>query len=202
MRLSSGALLYHSRFRYVDRVERHKDVVNAFGIEHGSAFAITTQVAEMSLDLSADLLITELAPIPALIQRLGRLNRRAKPDGSSGIRPFIVTEPESPLPYRLDALVSSRDWLKALGDLPRSQADLVSPDVWHQEPLPKSTGQPTLQTAQFIWLDGGFCTEAWPLREASPGLDVILRSDVERLEATPDFAGGVPNPDASASART
>ena len=31
-------------------------------------FAATTQVAEMSLDLSADLLVTDLAPIPALIQ--------------------------------------------------------------------------------------------------------------------------------------
>ncbi len=42
------------------------------------ALAVTTQVAEMSLDISADLLVTDLAPVPALIQRLGRLNRRAR----------------------------------------------------------------------------------------------------------------------------
>lgn len=35
-------------------------------------------MAEMSLDLSATLLVTDLAPVPALIQRLGRLNRRAE----------------------------------------------------------------------------------------------------------------------------
>ncbi len=59
--------IYHSRFRYIDRVERHGDVIKAFDIEAnpGFALAITTQVAEMSLDLSADLLVTHLAPIPA-----------------------------------------------------------------------------------------------------------------------------------------
>ena len=60
--------VYHSRFRYVDRSRRHRDVIDAFRKPEQCALLIATQVAEMSLDLSADLLITDLAPIPALIR--------------------------------------------------------------------------------------------------------------------------------------
>jgi CRISPR-associated endonuclease/helicase Cas3 len=53
-------LPYHSRDRYEDRLERHRAVVTAFAQEemHG-VLAVTTQVCEISLDLSADLLVTE-----------------------------------------------------------------------------------------------------------------------------------------------
>ncbi|NOT56087.1 MAG: CRISPR-associated endonuclease Cas3'', partial [Deltaproteobacteria bacterium] len=50
-------LIYHSRFRYEDRVRQHGRVIDAFRAP-GSVLAIATQVAEMSLDLSADLLVT------------------------------------------------------------------------------------------------------------------------------------------------
>ncbi|NJL03180.1 MAG: CRISPR-associated helicase Cas3' [Spirulinaceae cyanobacterium SM2_1_0] len=71
------ALLYHSRFRYEDRVQHHREVVDAFKPEREEpVLAIATQVAEMSLDLSATLLVSQIAEPPALIQRLGRLNRR------------------------------------------------------------------------------------------------------------------------------
>ena len=89
-------MVYHSRFRYMDRVERHKEVIGAFK-GPGPVLAFCTQVAEMSLDISADLLVTQLAPIPALIQRLGRLNRRATGDDPW---PFIVTYRDLPAPSR------------------------------------------------------------------------------------------------------
>jgi CRISPR-associated endonuclease/helicase Cas3 len=73
--------VYHSRLRYCDRTRRHRKVIDAFKKPDGRpALLVTTQVAEMSLDLSADLLITDLAPIPALVQRMGRLNRKATKD--------------------------------------------------------------------------------------------------------------------------
>ena len=67
-------LVYHSRFRYQDSCKRHEKLMQAFRGEQ-AAFAVTTQIAEMSLDISATLLICANAPIWALIQRLGRLNR-------------------------------------------------------------------------------------------------------------------------------
>jgi CRISPR-associated endonuclease/helicase Cas3 len=179
-----GAILYHSRFRYRDRVTRHRAVIDAFAAPAGTAaLAITSQVAEMSLDLSADLLVSHLAPIAALIQRLGRLNRRAKPDGSSGTRPFLVYEPDGPLPYTSEELERAKRWLKKLGDGALSQADLAR--CWPDEP-----SDPVARHGErHIWLDGGFFTEPWPLRESSPGIEVILERDSD------DVARGAVRPE-------
>lgn len=115
--------LYHSRFKYSDRVRHHQSVLNLFQSE-GAALAITTQVCEMSLDLSADLLVTDWAPLPALVQRLGRLNRRARiPEHP---RPALLLTPERANPYSDAEIEASRS---ALADAlvttcPLSQADL------------------------------------------------------------------------------
>src|SRR6185503_19631742 len=106
-------LIYHSRFRYEDRVARHRDVIAAFR-RSGPALAVCSQVAEMSLDLSATLLVTDLAPVPALIQRLGRLNRRAREGDPT--RPFVVIEPDDSLPYKQADLNAARTWLGRLPD--------------------------------------------------------------------------------------
>jgi CRISPR-associated endonuclease/helicase Cas3 len=73
--LKVEVLTYHSRFLLKDRKERHKETVAAFQGDKKRAIAVTTQVCEMSLDLDADVLITELAPISSLVQRFGRCNR-------------------------------------------------------------------------------------------------------------------------------
>ena len=123
-------LIYHSRFKYEDRVHRHKAVIDAFDPKKnaGNALAICSQVAEMSLDLSADLLVTDRATVPALIQRLGRLNRRAKSGAST--KPFIVIEPENHLPYTPADLEAARKWFAKLAEDGISQKDLA--DAWEQ----------------------------------------------------------------------
>ena len=165
--------IYHSRFRYCDRVQRHGDVIDAFQ-GNVPAVACSTQVAEMSLDLSATLLVTELAPVPALIQRLGRLNRKAKQGDST--RPFIVIDVgDDHLPYSPVDLQAARDWLAMLPTTPLSQRDLA--EKWEQQPEAK-------KKPDFIasaWFDGGPTTTVLELREASPGITVILDS-----EAFPD----------------
>ncbi len=171
---SNSETVYHSRFRYIDRVKRHSAVINAFA-GSGSAIAWTSQVAEMSLDLSATLLVTELAPIPALIQRLGRLNRRATSD-SDPIRPFIVLEPTtrqgtlSPLPYKQHQLDEAKAWLSRLPES-ISQKDLIA--TWESMNV---ANRETVEVAS-TWIDGGFDRQVKELREASCGLTVILRQD-------------------------
>jgi CRISPR-associated endonuclease/helicase Cas3 len=171
-----GALVYHSRFRYLDRVERHNDVVSAFA-RPGPAIATTTQVAEMSLDLSADLLITDLAPVPAMVQRLGRLNRRAVP-GADRVCPFVLVPCDSPQPYTQDGLDAAGRWLQRLGERALSQADLVT--EWEAEP-------DDLRLAETFsaWADGGFSTEYRDLRRATPGLTVLREEDVTDVKRDP-----------------
>jgi len=62
-------LLYHSRYKYGDRVNHHREVVDRFKGD-GAVMAVATQVAEMSLDLSATLLVSQIADPAGLIQRL------------------------------------------------------------------------------------------------------------------------------------
>lgn len=169
-------LLYHSRFRYEDRVARHRDVIEAFRAP-GPCLAICTQVAEMSLDLSADLLVTDLAPIPALIQRLGRLNRRAE-DGDP-TRPWVVVTPPSHHPYEPEALVDARAWVVRLGAGPLHQQDLVA----HWDAAPQV---PVEQPCE--WLDGGMTTKPSEVREGSPGITVIMERDRPAVQKSHTFA--------------
>jgi CRISPR-associated endonuclease/helicase Cas3 len=170
-------LLYHSRFKYEHRVQRHSAVIAAYKGE-GPALAICSQVAEMSLDLSADLLVTDLAPVPALIQRLGRLNRRAEADTPT--KPFVVVEPDgtkSHLPYTPEDLEAARAWVARLADDGVSQRHLAV--AWEQTanevPVPGGSA----------WLDGGPETNVVELRDGSPGVTVLMHEDLPRLGDNP-----------------
>ena len=167
-------LIYHSRFKYEDRVRRHADVIAAFR-GNGPALAVCSQVAEMSLDLSADLLVTDLAPVPALIQRLGRLNRRA--EAGSPTQPFVVVEPDAPLPYSQADLDAARTWLDRLSDDGISQRQLA--DAWEQE------GDHAPELIGSAWRDGGPQTTVRELREGSPGVTVLMLCDVARVQERP-----------------
>jgi CRISPR-associated endonuclease/helicase Cas3 len=112
--------IYHSRFRYKDRSRRHRHVIDNFKTDkRHAAILVATQVAEMSLDLSADLLISDIAPIPSLIQRMGRLNRRSTPDEPQPSKPALIRalpqgEPHVELPYEKADLEKSARWLRSL----------------------------------------------------------------------------------------
>jgi CRISPR-associated endonuclease/helicase Cas3 len=66
--------LLHARFILRDRMQKEERVSQA---EPGAIF-IATQVVEVSLDISYDVLITGIAPVDALVQRLGRVNRQGE----------------------------------------------------------------------------------------------------------------------------
>jgi CRISPR-associated endonuclease/helicase Cas3 len=159
-------LVYHSRFRYEDRVERHRAVVDAFKAP-GAVLAVTTQVCEVSLDLSADLLVSEVAPAPAMIQRLGRLNRRFDPDRPQ-TRPAIFYEPRSHLPYEAADLDAGREWLRQLVGRAVSQRELA--EAFEAQAAPPPDGARVTQ----VWLDGMPFAEQAPLRETEGTVPVIL----------------------------
>ena len=75
----SKIIIYHGRFRYRDRVSRQTQVINEFAYQQGAkrrvranagaALVVATQVCEMSLDISADLMVTAQCPLPSFVQR-------------------------------------------------------------------------------------------------------------------------------------
>ncbi|AFN03911.1 CRISPR-associated helicase/endonuclease Cas3 [Pyrococcus furiosus DSM 3638] len=71
----SGAnvMLIHGRFTYGDREEKEKRLMSSL---NNYDFVVATQVIEVSLDIDFGSIITEPAPLDALIQRFGRVNRR------------------------------------------------------------------------------------------------------------------------------
>ncbi len=126
--------VYHSRFRYKDRSHRHRRVIDDFKTEGKAAILVATQVAEMSLDLSADLLITDIAPVPSLIQRMGRLNRKAEPNPNNPplakpalIRALPQEKGDVFLPYKQEEIETTSRWIGALKELskPLNQRELA-----------------------------------------------------------------------------
>jgi CRISPR-associated endonuclease/helicase Cas3 len=174
---SRRPVLYHSRFRYADRLAKHEAVMDGFG-NTGGVLAITTQVCEVSLDISADLLVTDLAPIPSLIQRMGRLNRRARPEPGMA----IVIEPPTPLPYSEDEFAGAREWVGFLAGGPRSQADLAAAFQRLAPELPADA-------CESAWLDGWFRSSPASLRGLENTIAVIREED--RPQCVTD--GGRPN---------
>lgn len=73
--------LFHARFVLDDRQRVERAVLERFGKGRGAgpAVLVATQVAEQSLDLDFDVLLTDLAPIDLVLQRAGRLHRHVRP---------------------------------------------------------------------------------------------------------------------------
>ncbi|TDA38442.1 MAG: CRISPR-associated helicase Cas3' [Thermoproteota archaeon] len=94
-------LLLHSRFTVKDRLRKEKMIDDC-------RILVSTQVAEVSLDVSFDSLITEVAPIPSIIQRAGRVNRYGNKTESVNV--FLVDPPHHE-PYSEIELKYSRDTL-------------------------------------------------------------------------------------------
>jgi CRISPR-associated endonuclease/helicase Cas3 len=90
----ANSLLHHSRYAVEDRTWLDRQLLGIFGVggQRNGIVAVTTQTAEQSLDIDADLLVTDACPADVLLQRLGRLHRHR-----SGTRPTAVLIDPGPL---------------------------------------------------------------------------------------------------------
>lgn len=79
-------VLLHSRFTAEDRAEKEKYLLAALGKNPSDPeqpnpsrpeqlTVVATQVLEQSLDIDFDCMVTDVAPVEALLQRIGRLHR-------------------------------------------------------------------------------------------------------------------------------
>jgi CRISPR-associated endonuclease/helicase Cas3 len=106
------SMLIHSRYRRKDRKSLEEQLIQDFNASDEPCFVVSTQVVEVSLDISFDAMITDAAPIDSLIQRFGRINRKRLPEVERSIKPVFIIEPdENTLPYSKNELMNSYDLL-------------------------------------------------------------------------------------------
>jgi CRISPR-associated endonuclease/helicase Cas3 len=139
---ANSIMLHHSEFTYQDRLSKEKKI-------KGRRFErpiilVATQIIEISLDISCDLMFTELAPIDALGQRGGRLHRKGKYYIENDHEYVMhIYEPENTLPY--DKKEKAEDGLlastrKILKDGPTSYRTLSKycDEIYRSRTLDKS----------------------------------------------------------------
>ena len=109
--------LLHARFPFFRREELENDWMAWLGKDSthrpNGCILVSTQVAEQSVDIDADLLITDLAPTDMLLQRIGRLWRHDRPT-----RPCPQPEVWIQIPQSDDASLrdaSAKELRQALG---------------------------------------------------------------------------------------
>jgi CRISPR-associated endonuclease/helicase Cas3 len=93
---------YHSRFIPADRTVMDRRVLADFGkdgVGTAGRILVATQVVEQSLDIDFDWMMTDLAPVDVLLQRIGRVHRhdRGRPPGAEEAS-ILVHAPAEPLP--------------------------------------------------------------------------------------------------------
>lgn len=119
-------MLIHSRFRRGDRVSLEKQLKTEFNGDGSTEFGnglspclvVSTQVVEVSLDISFDRMITQCAPLDSLIQRFGRVNRKRDEQTIGKYKPVHIIAPSgNVLPYQMDVLKASFEQLPDGGDL-------------------------------------------------------------------------------------
>ncbi|MER3513301.1 MAG: CRISPR-associated helicase Cas3' [Chloroflexota bacterium] len=77
-RADTQVILLHSRFLQADRRKKEDEVRSLFGRDRGksgSVILVATQVIEVGLDITCEVMHTEVAPASALLQRAGRCAR-------------------------------------------------------------------------------------------------------------------------------
>ncbi|WP_425581362.1 CRISPR-associated helicase Cas3' [Streptomyces sodiiphilus] len=99
----------HARFLDLDRARNDAELLRRFGPPGksgderpaGPHIVVATQVAEQSLDIDFDLLVTDLCPVDLLLQRMGRLHRHPRGENQSGRPPALRTA---------RCLITGADW--------------------------------------------------------------------------------------------
>lgn len=107
----------HSRFRGHERAGWLKDFLSrdpAVPIPEAGRIVVATQVVEAGVDLSANLLVTDLAPWSSLVQRFGRCARYEGERGEVIVVGKVPKEAKLALPYSLEQLEAAATALRAL----------------------------------------------------------------------------------------
>jgi CRISPR-associated endonuclease/helicase Cas3 len=97
---------FHSRFIQKDRLVKEKQIL-AREKSGKPIVVIATQVVEVSLDIDFDIMFTENAPIDAIIQRAGRVNRKRSTKKDSKIIVHQHSEVSKDYVYKMENVLEN-----------------------------------------------------------------------------------------------
>lgn len=113
-------LLLHSRYRRKDRNIKEQQLIGLdingkptyeYNTSNKACVVVSTQIVEVSLDISFDMMITATAPLDAMIQRFGRVNRKRNKSTIGRYKNIYVIAPpndeKEARPYELEILRKS-----------------------------------------------------------------------------------------------
>lgn len=114
-------VLLHGRFNGKDRSDRERQLLQAVGVkgpERRRPFVVVaTQVVEVSLDIDLDTIYSDPAPLEALLQRFGRVNRGRAERTLLPVHvfrePFSEGEKDPYLPYEQNIVLEGMRVLEA-----------------------------------------------------------------------------------------
>jgi CRISPR-associated endonuclease/helicase Cas3 len=106
-------VLIHARFRSGDRKKKLADLLERNGRK---GIVVSTQVVEAGVDVSAQVLFSEIAPWASLVQRFGRCNRRGEFADGARIYWIDVDLEKFSAPYEPDQLREAWERLQELGN--------------------------------------------------------------------------------------
>lgn len=189
--------LHHGRFAAPDRVLLDEEVKSRLGRERslGGLVVVGTQTLEQSLDIDADLLITDLCPSDVLLQRIGRLHRHRRHDrpdsyqmpqcivltpSGGDLEPLLSSGPEANglgphggVYQNLHALEATR---RLIGEHPRWKIPAMNRELvertTHREVLEAITTE--LGDA---WKEHGICMEGGYIADVQTARDHLIRRD-------------------------
>ena len=107
--MNVATLLHHGRYAAGDRRlldGRVEELLGKSSQRAGECVVVGTQTLEQSLDIDADLLITDLCPVDVLLQRMGRLHRHTRDDRPAGYdapKCIVLTPPGDDLSPLLES---------------------------------------------------------------------------------------------------
>ncbi|AEH44114.1 metal dependent phosphohydrolase [Thermodesulfatator indicus DSM 15286] len=188
---SDQVYLFHSRFVFRDRLEKERLVQE----QRPGTILVATQVVEVSLDISYDVLFTELAPLDALVQRLGRVNRRGERplaevkiftqvgEGSQRVYPEGVLKNSLSLLKDLPKNPAEREWVEAVSLL---YEEIVREDSFQRD---FDLGRRTLQEVREILgcytidLADEELRARFATRKGTPSVEVLPETLLEEAQA-------------------
>ena len=155
--------LAHSRFRRHERTAWAESFLSRTATGDGTdTIVVATQVVEAGVDLSADVLLTEAAPWPSLVQRFGRVAR----DGGSG-RVIVIDrehDSDSSAPYDHGEIGEAVAFARTLDDV----------------------GPASIEAAE-AGLDADRLALLYPYE---PAFVLTAREMAELFDTSPDLSGG------------